>query len=60
MGDRKALETAIDKAKKLMWQAYQTLMDAVDGDSFQFDRVVSYANEIEDLIDTMVVKGVDE
>ena len=47
---------AIEKAMKLMWQAHETLMDAVDGDSPEFDRVVSIANDIEDFIDS--VKGV--
>lgn len=55
-----AVKVAMEAAKKYLWGAYQTLMDAVDGDSPEFDRIVSYAHDIEDMIDNMVVKGVEE
>ena len=55
-----AVKVALEQAKKKLWEAYETLMDAVDGDAPEFDRVVSFAHDIEDMIDNMVVKGVEE
>ena len=55
-----AVKVAMEAAKKKLWEAYQTLMDAVDGDAPEFDRVVSFAHDIEDMIDNIVIKGVEE
>ena len=55
-----AVKVAMEAAKNKLWEAYETLMDAVDGESPEFDRIVSYAHDIEDMIDNMVVKGVTE
>lgn len=57
--ERESIETAISKAVEKLKDAYIALSEAVDGESGYFDRVMSYAYEIEDMVDNLNMrKGV--
>ena len=50
---REALSEAAHKAIELLKEAWDTLGGAVDEDSRYFDSVVSYCNDLEDMIDNL-------
>lgn len=57
--ERESIETAIKKAVKNLKEAYNALSEAVDGESIHYDRVMSYAYAIEDMVDDLNLrKGV--
>lgn len=53
--ERDAVQAAFEKAKKKLWEAYEIICGSVDGDSDIYDRVVSYAYDIEDLITSLTI-----
>lgn len=53
--EREAVEIAFSEAKKYLWKAYETIASSVDGDSPLFDRVMSFAGDIEDMIDNLTL-----
>ncbi len=53
---REALSIAAHKAIGLLKQAFDTLGGAVDEDSVELDAVLSYCNDIEDMIDSLTAE----
>lgn len=53
MDGKERVEKAIGVAVEHLKKAYNAISEAVDSESTEFDRILSYAYEIEDMIDNL-------